>query len=177
MGSYALAELLHFSGPIAVVVAGLFLGNEGWKTAFPEQTRQYLTVFWEVIDDILDGVLFVLIGLEMIAIKVAGSYLLLGLIGIGCVLLGRAISVAIPIWTIRARFEFPAGTIPLLIWGGLRGALSIALALLLPAGPERELILTATYVIVIFSILVQGTTFGRVLRRAMPAMSEMPVRK
>lgn len=106
MGSYALAELLHFSGPIAVVVDGLFLGNEGWKTAFSEQTRQYLTVFWEVIDDILDGVLFLLIGLEMIAIKAAGSYLLLGLIGIGCVLLGRAISVAIPIWTIRARFEF-----------------------------------------------------------------------
>jgi CPA1 family monovalent cation:H+ antiporter len=173
MGSYALAELLHFSGPIAVVVAGLFLGNEGWKTAFSEQTRQYLTVFWEVIDEILNSVLFLLIGLEMLAIRFEGTYLVLGLIGIVCVLLGRAISVAIPIWMLHIGFRFPRGTIVLLIWGGLRGALSIALALLLPAGAERELILTVTYVIVIFSVLVQGTTFGRVLRRAMPATSEV----
>jgi len=177
MGSYALAELLHFSGPIAVVVAGLFLGNEGWKTAFSEQTRQYLTIFWEVIDEILNSVLFLLIGLEMIAIRIEGGYLVLGLIGIGCVLLGRAISVAIPIWTLHIGFRFPKGTIPLLIWGGLRGALSIALALLLPVGPERELILTVTYVIVIFSVLVQGMTFRRVLRRAMPAMRDMAVRE
>jgi CPA1 family monovalent cation:H+ antiporter len=169
MGSYALADELHLSGPIAVVVAGLFLGNRGWQQAMSEQTREYLGKFWEVLDELLNGLLFLLIGLEILVIRETGTYLILGLISIACVLAGRAISVMIPIRIMGSKMPFPKGTVRLLTWGGLRGAISIALAFLLPPGQERELILTVTYIVVIFSILVQGLTFGPLLRRIVPA--------
>ena len=168
MGSYALAETIHMSGPIAVVVSGLFLGNKGWKLAMSERTQEYLGKFWELIDEILNSLLFLLIGLEILAIKEKETYLVLGMIGIVCVLVGRGISVLIPIRIMRFIVPFPKGTITLLTWGGLRGAISIALAFLLPPGQERELILTTTYIVVIFSILVQGLTFGPLLRNIVP---------
>ncbi|WP_175948194.1 cation:proton antiporter [Burkholderia pyrrocinia] len=168
MGSYALADAIHMSGPIAVVVAGLFLGNNGFKQAMSRQTQEYLGMFWQLIDEILNSLLFLLIGLEILAIKETGTYLVLGLIGIACVLMGRGISLLIPIRIMGAIVSFPKGTITLLTWGGLRGALSISLAFLLPQGQERELILTTTYIVVIFSILVQGLTFGPLLRKIVP---------
>jgi CPA1 family monovalent cation:H+ antiporter len=168
MGSYALADAIHMSGPIAVVVAGLFLGNNGRNLAMSEQTQEYLGTFWQLIDEILNSLLFLLIGLEILAIKETGTYLVLGLVGIACVLVGRCISVLIPIRIMNFVISFPKGTVTLLTWGGLRGALSIAMAFLLPQGHERELILTTTYIVVIFSILVQGLTFGPLLRKIVP---------
>jgi CPA1 family monovalent cation:H+ antiporter len=173
MGSYALDDAIHMSGPIAVVVAGLFLGNNGRNQAMSEQTQEYLGKFWELIDEILNSLLFLLIGLEILAIKETGAYLVLGLLGILCVLIGRCISVLIPIRIMNFVVSFPKGTITLLTWGGLRGALSIALAFLLPHGRERELILTSTYIVVIFSILVQGLTFGPLLKRIIPPSQDM----
>lgn len=168
MGSYALADAIRMSGPIAVVVAGLFLGNSGRKPALSVPTQDYLGTFWQLIDEILNSLLFLLIGLEILAIKETGTYLILGLVGIACVLIGRGISVLIPIRIMSFVVSFPRGTITLLTWGGLRGALSIALAFLLPQGHQRELILTTTYIVVIFSILVQGLTFGPLLRKIVP---------
>jgi monovalent cation:H+ antiporter, CPA1 family len=168
MGSYALADAIHMSGPIAVVVAGLVLGNSGWNLAMSRQTQEYLGKFWESIDEILNSLLFLLIGLEIVSINETGKSLALGLIGIACVLAGRAISVTIPIRMLGFIVPFPKGTVTLLTWGGLRGALSIALAFLLPPGRERELILTITYIVVIFSILVQGLTFGPLLKKIIP---------
>lgn len=168
MGTYALADAIQTSGPIAVVVAGMFLGNNGRNLAMSKHTQQYLGMFWQLIDEILNSLLFLLIGLEILAIKETGISIFLGLIGIVCVLIGRAISVLIPIRIMSFVVSFPKGTVTLLTWGGLRGALSIALAFLLPQGHERELILTTTYIIVIFSILVQGLTFGPLLRRIIP---------
>jgi CPA1 family monovalent cation:H+ antiporter len=151
-----------------VVVAGLLLGNNGLKRAMSKKTQEYLGTFWELVDDILNSLLFLLMGLEILAIKETGTYLALGLIGIACVLTGRVISVFIPIKTMSAVVSFPKGTITLLTWGGLRGALSISLAFLLPEGHAREVILTTTYIVVLFSILVQGLTFGPLLRRLVP---------
>ncbi|KVP88930.1 sodium:proton antiporter [Burkholderia ubonensis] len=168
MGSYALADAMHMSGPIAAVVAGLFLGNHGWQLAMSEQTQEYLGKFWQLIDEILNSLLFLLMGLEIVAINNTGKYLVLGMMGIACMLIGRAISVLIPIRIMSFFVPFPKGTVALLTWGGLRGAISIALAFLLPLGHERELILTTTYVVVIFSILVQGLTFGPLLRKIVP---------
>jgi CPA1 family monovalent cation:H+ antiporter len=168
MGSYALADAIRISGPIAVVVAGLFLGNSGRNPAMPVPTQDYLGTFWQLVDELLISLLFLLIGLEILAIRETGTYLVLGLAGIACVLIGRGISVLIPIRIMSFVVSFPRGTITLLTWGGLRGALSIALAFLLPQGPERELILTTTYIVVIFSILVQGLTFGPLLRKIVP---------
>ena len=122
----------------------------------------------QLLDEILNSLLFLLIGLEIVAINETGRSLVLGLIGIGCVLVGRAISVMIPIRILGFIVSFPKGTITLLTWGGLWGAISIALAFLLPPGQERELILTTTYIVVIFSILVQGLTFGPLLRKIIP---------
>jgi monovalent cation:H+ antiporter, CPA1 family len=173
VGTYALAETVHVSAPIAVVVAGLLIGNQGYELAMSKQTQEYLDMFWELIDEILNSMLFLLIGLEIIAIRAAGTYLLLGLLGIICVLAGRWISVLLPIGIMGARWNFPGGTIKLLTWGGLRGAISIALALLVPHGPEKELILTTTYIVVVFSVLVQGLTFGPLLRRSIRSHPDM----
>lgn len=165
LGSYALAEAVRVSAPIAVVVAGLFIGNEGFALAMSEQTQEYLDMFWELIDEILNSLLFLLIGLEIIPVKETGINLLLGVVGIISVLAGRWVSVIVPIGVMSTLSKFPNGTVKLLTWGGLRGAISIALALLLPPGPEKGVILTTTYLVVIFSVLVQGLTFGPLLKR------------
>ncbi len=160
-GTYALAETLHLSAPLAVVVAGLLIGNQGRALAMSEKTCEHLDSFWELVDEILNAVLFVLIGLEILVLQFNLSYLLAGLAAIPLVLAARWVSVGIPISLLRLRREFSPNVVKIMTWGGLRGGISVALALSLPAGPERDVILAITYTVVVFSILVQGMTIGR----------------
>lgn len=160
-GTYALAETLHLSAPLAVVVAGLLIGNQGRALAMSEKTCEHLDSFWELVDEILNAVLFVLIGLEILVLQFNLSYLLAGLAAIPLVLAARWVSVGIPISLLRLRREFSPHVVKIMTWGGLRGGISVALALSLPAGPERDVILAITYTVVVFSILVQGMTIGR----------------
>lgn len=168
MGGYALAELLHVSGPLAIVVAGLLIGSHGRSFAMSETTRRNLDTFWELIDEILNGVLFVLIGLEILVIPLTAGHLLAGLAIIPVALLARWISAGGAIRLLRIGRSIAPGTITLITWGGLRGGLSVAMALSLPPGPERQIILVMTYVVVVFSILVQGLTLSRVAKRFVP---------
>ncbi len=165
-GGYALAGALHLSGPIAVVVAGLLIGNHGRTLAMSEKTVQHLDTFWELVDEILNAVLFLLIGLELLVLSFTGQYLLAGLVMIPMVLAARFVSVAVPVTVLRKVRTFSPDVIKMLTWGGLRGGISVALALSLPAGEARELVLAVTYVVVIFSIAVQGLTIGRLVKRS-----------
>ena len=149
-GAYAIALKLHLSGPIAVVVAGLFIGNHGARFAMSERTRTHVFQFWELIDEILNSVLFLLIGLEVLVIAQAAEHLGLALLAIPLVLVARFIAVATPISLLALRQTFTPGAIRLLTWGGLRGGISVALALSLPEGEYKPLILTMTYVVVVF---------------------------
>jgi len=164
-GGYALAGVLHTSGPIAMVVAGLFIGNRGRVLGMSERTRKHLDTFWELVDEILNAVLFVLIGFEVLLLDLNGRYLLAGLVAIPLVLAIRYVSVGLPISILRPFHAFGRHTVGLMTWAGLRGGISIALALSLPPSPHRQLILWVTYTVVVFSILVQGLTVGRVVRR------------
>ncbi|MDX1824385.1 MAG: sodium:proton antiporter [Thiohalomonadales bacterium] len=160
MGGYALASALHLSGPIAMVVAGLVIGNHGRLLAMSESTREHLDSFWELVDEILNAVLFVLIGLEILLLSYRGEYLLATIAIIPAVLFARFVSVGLPITVMRRYRRFSPRVIEILTWGGLRGGISVALALSLPGGTEREVILFVTYAVVMFSILVQGLTIG-----------------
>ncbi len=164
-GGYALALWLHTSGPLAMVVAGLLIGNHGRALAMSDLTRERLDGFWELIDEVLNAVLFVLLGLELLVVEMRGVDVLAGLILIPVVLSARFISIGIPVTIIRRWRPLSPHVVKLLTWAGLRGGISVALALSLPAGPERNVLLTVTYVIVVFSIVVQGLTTGRVVRR------------
>ncbi len=164
-GGYAMAEVLHVSAPIAIVVAGLLIGNHGRLLAMSEITVERLDTFWELIDEILNAVLFVLIGLEILVITFGAHLLIAGVLSIFIVLIARFISVGVPILFIRKFRELTPGVIKILTWGGLRGGISVALALSLPASAERETILAITYCVVVFSILVQGLTIGRLIKR------------
>lgn len=165
MGGYALASVIHTSGPIAIVVAGLFIGNHGRAFAMSETTRQNLDMFWELLDEILNALLFVLIGLEILVLTFTRGLFLAGLLAIPVLLLARWVSVAAPVFVMGRWRKFTPGAVAIMTWGGLRGGISVALALSLPAGREREIVLAVTYIVVIFSILVQGLTVGRVVRR------------
>ena len=164
MGGYALAHRLHISGPVAMAVAGLLIGNHGTRFAMSDQTREAMTQFWSLLDEVLNSVLFLLIGLEVVAITIAGGPLAVGLAAIVIVLIARAVSVGLPVLALQWIAPFTRGAYPVLVWGGLRGGISIALALSLPAGPVKATILTATYVVVIFSVIVQGATVGAAAR-------------
>ncbi len=164
-GLYALALHLDTSGPIAVVVAGLFVGNRGSVTAMSETTRQHLFQFWEVIDQLLNSVLFVLIGLEVLVIDFSPELLALAVAVVPIVLAARYMAVAGPILLLSLRQRFAVGSIRVMVWGGLRGGISVALALSLPAGDQRGPIVVATYGVVIFSIIIQGLTIGPLARR------------
>jgi len=166
MGGYALASALHTSGPIAIVVAGLFIGNQGRRWAMSDTTREHLDTFWELVDEILNAVLFVLLGLEILVLSFRGEYLVAGLLAIPVVLLARWVSVGLPVLAMRRRRSFTPGAVTVMTWGGLRGGISVALALSLPAeSSARELLIAVTYVVVVFSILVQGLSVSAVVRR------------
>jgi len=164
LGGYALASALHISGPIAVVVAGLLIGNKGRKFAMSDKTRLHLDNFWELIDEILNAILFVLIGLEVLLLSFEIQYLWAGLIMIPITLLARFISVGTPVAIMKLRKSFSPRIIRILTWGGLRGGISIALVLSLPASEHREALLVITYIIVIFSIIVQGLTIEKLIK-------------
>lgn len=169
MGSFGLADLLHTSGPIAVVVAGLLIGNYGRQWAMSERTREHLDNFWELLDELLNAVLFVLIGLEVLVLSFKQPYLLAGLVAIPMVLVARWLSVVLQIRLFSFVREFTARTVTILTWGGLRGGISVALALSLPPSPSRDALVTITYAVVVFSILVQGLTINRLLGEAQDA--------
>ncbi len=165
MGLYALADTLHLSAPIAVVVAGLFVGNQGRAFAMTEKTREHVDAFWELVDEILNVVLFLLIGLELLVLPIERRWLVAGFLAIPIVLLARWLSVAGIVGPLRWARTQSKGAISILTWGGLRGAISVAMALSLPTNASRSLLLTLTYFVVVFSILVQGLTIGRVIRK------------
>jgi CPA1 family monovalent cation:H+ antiporter len=168
-GGYASAAALHTSGPIAIVVAGVLIGNHGRRFAMSDRTRQNLDLFWELVDEILNAVLFVLIGLEVLHLKFTVSWLTAGFVAIPILLLARWISVVIPITTMRLWRTFSPGAVAILTWAGLRGGIPVALALSLPPGAERDLLLAITYVVVVFSILVQGLTIQPLIKKFYPA--------
>lgn len=174
-GGYALATALHTSGPLAIVVAGLFIGNQGRYFAMSDETREHLDTFWELLDEILNAILFVLIGLEILILTATGSYLLAAILAIPVVLIARFISVGIPMTLLRTFQSFTPHAVKVMTWGGLRGGISVALALSLPPSPTRDLLLTMTYAVVIFSIVIQGLTIPALLRRAVAEQPEEPV--
>lgn len=167
MGGYSLASALHLSAPIAIVVAGLLMGNHGRMLGMSQTTREHLDNFWELLDEILNAVLFVLIGLEILVIPFDSYPFWIALAVIPIVLFARLVSVSIPVFLLRYRRKFSPHVIKILTWGGLRGGISVALALSLPADAPRDAILTFTYVVVVFSIICQGLTLGRLVKRSL----------
>ena len=163
MGGYALCTQLHISGPLAMAVAGLLIGNHGVAYAMSDTTRDYVVKFWELVDELLNSVLFLLIGLELIALVPGVPHVLLGLAAILVTLGARAVAVGSATKIIPAARLDQKGAARVLWWGGLRGGISIALALSLPPGPTRDLLLAATFAAVLFSVLVQRATLGRLI--------------
>ena len=165
MGGYDLAHALHTSGPLAIVAAGLLIGNHGRAFAMSETTRKNLDTFWELIDEILNAILFILIGIEVLVLEINLHYFLAGLLIIPIVLLVRLVSVGIPFGLLGQELAFRKNAVKTLTWGGLRGGIAVALALSIPHGPQRGVIVFITYMVVIFSIVVQGLTIKKFLKR------------
>ncbi len=164
-GGATAAAGLHLSAPIAVVIAGLMIGNHGRRDAMSNTTTQHLDTFWELIDEILNALLFLLIGLEVMVLTIDGKLWLTGMAMALLVLLARLMAVAVPVTLLRSLSrDFHPHAIKILTWGGLRGGISVALALSIPAGAERDLIVAVTYVIVVLSILIQGLSIGTLVR-------------
>jgi CPA1 family monovalent cation:H+ antiporter len=166
LGGYAQANHLHISGPLAMVVAGVIIGNRGRADAMSEITRRYVDMFWELIDEILNAVLFVLIGMEVLLVSFPGRILIAGGAAAVVTLLSRLLTVGLPVAGVGRAFRLPQGSWKVLTWGGLRGGISVALALSIPAGPERNVILALTYCVVVLSILGQGLTVAQVIKRS-----------
>ncbi|MBQ56872.1 MULTISPECIES: sodium:proton antiporter [Pseudomonas] len=168
LGGYALATHLHVSGPLAMVVMGLIVGNQGRSHAMSEQTEKNVDMFWELLDEILNAVLFVIIGLEVVLIHFSNALLATGLMVIVLTLVSRLLTVGAPIALLGERFRLPKGSWSVITWGGLRGGISVALALSLPHGDARDIVVSLTYLVVVFSILVQGMTIGKLVKRVIP---------
>lgn len=165
LGGYALASHWHLSGPLAMVVTGLMLGNHGRNLAMSDQTRHYVDLFWELLDEILNALLFVLIGLEIVMISYSGNLFVASVLAIIIALLARLTVVGVATKVLRTKLGLPKKAWQVLTWGGLRGGISVALVLYLPTSPERDVLLALTYAIVVFSILVQGLSIGKVAKR------------
>ena len=165
MGGYELAHVLHTSGPLAIVAAGLLIGNQGRALAMSETTRRNLDTFWELVDEILNALLFILIGIEVLVLTISLRHLLAGLALIPAVLLVRLLSVGIPFGLRERKLPLRNQTVKILTWGGLRGGIAVALALSFPQGPYRSVILVGTYLVVVFSIVVQGLTIRRLFNK------------
>ncbi len=164
-GGYELAIFLHVSAPIMAVVAGLFIGDVGVKHGMSEETRKYVEAFWKLIDEILNAVLFLMIGFEVFAVAFTDDAIIAGIGAIGLSLFGRLVAVAVPVLVLKPFREFSKGVIPIMTWGGLKGGISVALALSLPDSEYKPLILAATYILVMFSIIIQGLTVAPLATR------------
>ena len=164
-GGYELAVYLHVSAPIMAVCAGLLIGDIGAKHGMSAETRDYVDAFWKLIDEILNAVLFLMIGVEVFAVTVSMDTVSAGFASIVLALFGRFAAVSVPVSVLKPFRSFAAGTIPIMTWGGLKGGISVALALSLPDSEWKPLILTCTYMVVLFSIIVQGLTVARVASR------------
>jgi CPA1 family monovalent cation:H+ antiporter len=173
MGGFLIAQSLHVSSPLAMVVAGLIIGNYGKKVAMSEVTQDYLGKFWELIDEILNAILFLFIGFELLLLPDLNKQLLTGLVAIFIVLFSRLTSIVLP-WKFFDIFKFfgiksayNKGSLMVLVWGGIRGGVSIALVLSMPEGEYKNLLLEVTYIVVLFSIVVQGLTVGKLAKRVL----------
>jgi len=164
-GGYELAVYLHVSAPIMAVCAGLLIGDIGAKHGMSEETRKYVDAFWKLIDEILNAVLFLMIGVEVFAVAFTMDAVTAGALSIGLALIGRLAAVAIPVLILKPFRDFSPGVIPIMTWGGLKGGISVALALSLPEGDWKPLILTCTYMVVLFSIIIQGLTVAKLAAR------------
>ena len=165
MGGYSLAQLLHFSGPLAMVVAGLLIGNQGHRYAMSDLTADYVHKFWEMVDESLNAVLFVFIGLEILLIPFSPVAILIGILSGVLVTTSRYLSLATPAYLLGLKRTFEPNTLPIMTWGGLKGGISIALALSLTAAMDRDMILPVTYVVVLMSLGIQGLTVGKLVER------------
>ncbi len=168
MGGYLIAHSIHISGPLTMVAAGIVMGNYRKRTEMSPLTRDYLKKFWELIDEILNAILFLFIGFELLLIPDILSYWAVGIVAILIVLFSRFISIWVPTKIIPFREKFNSGTIKILVWGGLRGGVSIALALSVSEGPYKQTLIAITYFVVVFSIIVQGLTIGKLAKRVLP---------
>ena len=164
-GGYELAVYLQVSAPIMAVCAGLLIGDVGAKYGMSKKSRRNVDAFWKLIDEILNAVLFLMIGVEVFAVAFDFDYLVAGVAAIALALVARLAAVAVPILMLKPFRAFSKGVIPIMTWGGLKGGISVALALSLPDSEWKPIILTATYIVVIFSIIVQGLTVARLAER------------
>lgn len=167
VGTYAIASRLIVSGPLAVVIAGLLVGSRGPRDALSEETQRYLFGFWTLVDEMLNSVLFLLIGLEVLVLRFEPAFGWLMALAVPLVLVARLIAVSGPVLLLGMFRKFESGTIPVLTWGGLRGGISVALALSLPEGAEKSALLAATYGVVLFSLIVQGLSLRAVIQRVL----------
>jgi CPA1 family monovalent cation:H+ antiporter len=165
VGTYAIASRLVVSGPLAVVVAGLLVGSRGPRDALSEETQRYLFGFWTLIDEMLNSVLFLLIGLEVLVLRFEPAFGWLMMLAVPLVLVARLAAVSGPVLLLGLFRKFGRGTIPVLTWGGLRGGISVALALSLPEVEEKSALLAATYAVVVFTLIVQGLSLRAVIKR------------
>lgn len=165
MGGYLFAAYLHVSGPLAMVMAGIITGNKSRAEGMSNSSEEYIDKFWEMIDEIFNAILFLLIGFEMLIVPFTWMFFWLGCITVVIVLLARLISVAIPVLFLQPIKTFERNAIPILTWGGLRGGISVALALSLPKSMFSDVFVSVTYIVVLFSIIVQGLTIGKLAKK------------